>query len=278
MIREMGHVSTPTGARRLASRILGVTGGNPFYVIELLKTMFAQGLLSVDDETGEWTVSSAALSGPARTVPMSPTVRDVIADRVARLPTQLSEVLMTIAVTGAGCATEVLSQVHGMSRLDAASVADALVDRRLVTEESGRYRCVHPIIAQVVREGLTSSRRQEIHRILALVLHQLPEDGRTASREIARHADRGGEPGLAHTHAVLAAEQAIERYAFAEAMSWLDLAANNARTATEHDTVNRLTAHVLEAAGWTEAPRPATIGGPITRELVREDLDLPMSS
>ena len=57
MIHEMGHVSTPTGARRFANRIYGVTAGNPFYVIELLKTMFAQGLLAVDEETGEWTVS-----------------------------------------------------------------------------------------------------------------------------------------------------------------------------------------------------------------------------
>ena len=46
LVREMGHVSAPTGGRRFAARLFRITAGNPFYVIELLKTMFAQGLLA----------------------------------------------------------------------------------------------------------------------------------------------------------------------------------------------------------------------------------------
>jgi DNA-binding SARP family transcriptional activator len=278
MIREMGHVSTPTGARRFANRIFGVTAGNPFYVIELLKTMFAQGLFAVDEETGEWTASSGSLTEQGRELPVSQTVHDVIAERVERLPEQLCEVLITIAVAGAGCRTEVLSHVHAISRLNAAGAADALVDRRLVVEEGGVYRCAHPVIAHVVRDGLTTSRRREVHRILALALERAtpPSDIAEAAREISRHADRGGEPALAYRFALIAAQGAMERYAFAEAMSWLDLAATNGREAAEVDAVNRLTANVLEAAGWSEAPPLAKLGGPVTRELEREDFDLPV--
>jgi hypothetical protein len=277
MIREMGHVSTPTGARRFAGRIYGVTAGNPFYVIELLKTMFAQGLLAVDEESGEWTTSSTA-AAQGREFPVSQTVHDVIAERIERLPEQLNEVLITVAVAGAGCRTEVLSHVHGISRLHAAGVGDALVDRRLVVEEGGVYRCAHPVIAHVVRGGLTASRRREVHRTLAIALERVmqPDDARDVAREIARHADRGGEPTLAYRFAIVAVEGAVERYAFAEALSWLDLAATNARSVPEADAVNRLTADVLEAAGWSEAPPLAKLGGPITRELEREDFDLPI--
>jgi predicted ATPase len=277
MIREMGHVSTPTGARRFANRIFGVTAGNPFYVIELLKTMFAQGLLAVDEDTGEWTASSG-LTEQGRELPVSQTVHDVIAERVERLPEQLCEVLVTIAVAGAGCRTEVLSHVHSISRLHAAGVADSLVDRRLVVEEGGSYRCAHPVIAHVVRDGLTTSRRREVHRILALALERAapPAEIHEAAREIARHADRGGEPALAYRFALIAAQGAVERYAFAEAMSWLDLAATNGRGVGETDAVNRLTANVLEAAGWSEAPPLAKLGSAITRELEREDFDLPV--
>jgi DNA-binding SARP family transcriptional activator len=279
MIREMGHVSTPTGARRFANRIFGVTAGNPFYVIELLKTMFAQGLLAVDEETGEWTASSGTLQEHGRELPVSQTVHDVIAERVERLPEQLSEVLVTIATAGGGCRTEVLSHVHAISRLHAAGVADALVDRRLVVEEGGVYRCAHPVIAHVVRDGLTASRRREVHRILALALERAtpPGDLAEAAREIARHADRGGEPALAYRFALMAAQGAVERYAFGEAMSWLDLAATNGRGPAEADAVNQLTANVLEAAGWSEAPPLAKLGSAITRELEREDFDLPVS-
>ncbi len=276
MIREMGHVSTPTGARRFASRIFGVTGGNPFYVIELLKTMFAQGLLAVDEETGEWTAAPGAGSELGRQFPVSRTVHDVIAQRVDRLPEELSDVLITIAVAGLGCRTNVLSHVHGISRLHAAAVGDALVERRLVVEEGGVYRCAHPVIAHVVRDGLTPSRRSEVHRSLALSLESTmpPEDDREVAREIARHSDRGGEPVLAHRFALIASEGAVERYAFAEALSWLDLAASNARSETDTDAVNRRTADVLEVAGWREVPPLAKLGGPITRELEREDFDL----
>ncbi|HEY5940068.1 MAG TPA: AAA family ATPase, partial [Gemmatimonadales bacterium] len=279
MIREMGHLSTPTGARRFANRIFGVTAGNPFYAIELLKTMFAQGLLAVDEESGEWTALSRAMTA-GREFPVSQTVHDVIAERIDRLPEQLNDVLITVAVAGAGCRTEVLSHVHGISRLHAAAVGDALVDRRLVVEEGGVYRCAHPVIAHVVRDGLTAVRRREVHRTVALALERLVvgEDAWDTPREIARHADRGGEPALAYRFALVASEGATERYAFAEALSWLDLAASNARGSAEADAVNRLTADVLEAAGWSEIPPLTKLGGPITRELEREDFDLPVRS
>jgi predicted ATPase len=278
MIRQMGHVSTPTGARRFANRIFGVTAGNPFYVIELLKTMFAQGLLAVDQETGEWTAPPNALAEPGRELPVSKTVQDVIAERVERLPERLGELLITTAVAGFGCGTEVLSHVHGISRLHAATLADALVDRRLLVEEGGAYRSAHPVIAHVVRSGLTISRRREVHRSLALALERVtsaPNSPKLAG-EIARHADRGGERVLAYRFALLAGQGAMERYAFAEALSWLDLAATNATGLEEANAVNRLTANVLEAAGWSEAPPLAKLGGPLTRELERDDFDLPV--
>jgi predicted ATPase len=136
MIREMGHLSTPTGARRFANRMFGVTAGNPFYLVELLKTMFAQGLLAIDEETGEWTVAPGLALDEGQGFPISQTVHDVIAERVERLPVELRELLITMAVAGAGCRPEVLSHVHGISRLHAASVGDALADRRLVVEDS----------------------------------------------------------------------------------------------------------------------------------------------
>lgn len=274
MVREMGHVSTPTGGRRLAARLHRITGGNPFYVLELLKTMFAQGLLAMDAESGEWTVAPEEV-GRSREVPVSQTVQDVIAERVDRLPEELRQVLITIAVSGVGCRPDVLSHVHGISRLHAAALGDALVDRHLASEEGGAYRCRHPVIAHLVRDALTASRRQEVHRSLALALERVlaPEQASPEVGELARHADRGGERGLAYRYALLAAEGAVARYAFAEALSWLDLAASSVRDPASCEAVDRMTASVLEKAGWSEPPQ-VTAPLPATREIVTEDLDL----
>jgi len=273
LVREMGHVSVPHGGRRLAARLYRITAGNPFHLIELLKTMFAQGLLAMDEHSGEWTVvPSQVVAG--REVPVSQTVQDVIAERVDRLSAELRDVLITIAVSGGGCRPDALSHIHGISRLHAAALGDALVDRRLVAEEGGAYRCIHPVIAHLVRDGLTVSRRQEVHRAIAMALELVTQEEElaTVAGEIARHAERGGERERAYHYARLAADSAVARYAYAEALAWLDLAASSARGAEQAQAVDHLTADVMERAGWSEAPSRATT--PVTREIVSEDLDL----
>ena len=278
LIRELGHLSSPSGGRRFARRVYEITGGNPFYILELLKTMFAQGLLATDERDGEWAAPAGALES-GTVFPLSRTVQEVIAERVDRLPDELAEVLITLSVAGgAGCRPEVLSHVHGISRLHAAAVCDALVDRRLLVEDGGAYRTAHPVIGHVVRDGLTAPRRREVHRILALSLELAapPEQSSAIAGEIARHADRGGETGLAYRAALAASRAAQERIAFAEALSWLDLAAASASNAAERDEVNRRTAGLLETAGWSEVPPGTHRGIPATREIAGEDLDLPI--
>jgi DNA-binding SARP family transcriptional activator len=270
LVRQMGHVSTPTGAKRFAQRLFAITGGNPFYLVELLKTMFAQGLLAVDGESGEWTPTPGTLVG-RREVPISRDIHGVIAERVERLPDPLRDLLGTLAVSWAGCSSEVLSRIHGIPGLHAAALADALVERRMGVEVSGAYRCAHPVIAKVVRDRLTGPRRREIHRALALALEVL-DSGEAG--EIARHADRCDEKALAHRYGLIAAAAAKERFAYGEALAWLELAGRNASDAAETEEVKRATDLVL-AAGRGEAPSAAKLGGPITRGLEGEDFDLP---
>jgi DNA-binding SARP family transcriptional activator len=278
LVRELGHVSTPTGARRFARRIYRITGGNPFYIFELIKTMFAQGLLAADETSGEWTASPAALE-EGKEFPLSRTVHDVIAERVDRLPEELGEVLITVAVAGGqGCRPEVLSHMHGISRLHAAAVCDALAERRLLVEGGGAYRCLHPVIAHVVRDGLTPTRRLEVHRALAASLEAATpsHDMHRVAGEMARHAEQGGDRELAYRSALLASEAALQHFAFAEALSWLDLASTVATDRAESDEVDRRTATLMETAGWTQAPANRGRRPPVTREIVGEDLDLPV--
>ena len=87
-----------------------------------------------------------------------------------------------------------LLDAPGLVGADPEWLAD--VARLLLTEEDREYRCAHPVIADVVRENLTPARRQELHRAIALSLE--------------------------------ASEAAAARYAFEEALAWLDLAASAA--------------------------------------------------
>ena len=277
LVRELGRVDAPTGGQRLAARIHEVTAGNPFYVIELLKTLFAQNVLSVDPETKAWIVSPTAVGNGGFSY--APTVHEAIADRIECLPDELHAVLISVASAGRGCRAEVLSHLHGISRLHAAMLGDALVERHLMIEEDGVYRCAHPTIAAVVRARLTTSRRREVHRALALTLELLlPANARSdfGVAEIARHADQAGDQTLAYRYALLAADEAVKRCAFDEALSWLDLASGSARSPDDAGLVDRTTARVLEQAGWHEAPPVRARVSLATRRVEPADLDLPV--
>src|SRR2546425_691392 len=223
MIRQLGHLQAPGAGRRLARRLHEVSDGNPVHVIELLKALFAQGVLEADPATGEWRgpPPADAASPPPAVLPRA--VRVVVLERVGRLAYELRDLLATIAVAGRDTSSDLLSHVHGMSRLRVAALADALVDRRLLVEERGAYRCAHPVIADVVRESLTPARRRELHRAIALALVTIvaSADPREVAGDIARHAERGGEPAVAYRYTLLASEAAAARYAFEEALGWL---------------------------------------------------------
>src|SRR5207249_950560 len=60
LIRELARIESPSGGRRFAHRVHEVTDGNPFHVIEMLKTLFVQGVLMIDPATGAWVVAPAA--------------------------------------------------------------------------------------------------------------------------------------------------------------------------------------------------------------------------
>jgi predicted ATPase len=279
MVRELGRVDAPNGGRRLAARVHEVTGGNPFYAIELLKTLFAQELLTMDQQTRAWNVSAAAAGGTP-TPAYSQTVHDAIADRIECLPDELHAMLITIASSGRGCRTDVLSHVHGISRLRAAMDGDALAERHLVVEEDGTYRCAHPTIAAVVRARLTTSRRREVHRALAYALEMVLPTGAkvagTQAAEIASQADHAGDRPMAYRYALLASEGASARCAYDEALSWLDLACSSSGNAEEADDVGRRTARILELAGWHEAPAVRTRTTLTMRPVQQDDLDLPL--
>ncbi len=272
LVRGLGRVSTPTGARRLASRIHEVTTGYPFYVVELLKTLFAQGWLTVDPNTGEWIVRQHESTDTVLT--LAPSVHDAIAERIQCLPDELSAVLMSIAVSARGCRADVLSHVHGISRLRAAAAGDALVERHLAVEDDGVYRCAHPVIARVVSDALGTARRREVHRGLALALEVAASGAVSDPGEVARHAEQGGERAMTYRYAMLAAAECEARFAYAEALGWLDMASASSGSPADTDAVNVITARLLDAAGWPDPPRLQRQSAQ-TGRLAVSDFDLP---
>jgi predicted ATPase len=204
------------------------------------------------------------------------TIRDSVVRRIATLSPELREVLSTVAVTGQGAGPELLAQVHAVSRLRAVGMLDVLCKRELLVEDGGRFRCAHRVVQDVVRQDLTPARRLELHRELALALESQtpPEMIDDRAGRIAVHADQGGEPELAHRYALRASQAAATRYAFEEALGWLELAAATARVAEEREEVNHRSTQLLQTAGLDASRASPRRRGTSPWGISREDLDL----
>jgi DNA-binding CsgD family transcriptional regulator/tetratricopeptide (TPR) repeat protein len=148
-----------------AAELYRVTGGNPFYVSEIL----AAGWPSVP-----------------------PTVRDVVAARLARLTPAARRAVETAAVIGARVDLALLASV-----LDGSSADECLASGILVADASGvRFR--HELVRIAVEAGVPPYRQAELHAQLLAALEEL---GGADPALLAHHAEGAGD------------EKAVLRYA-----------------------------------------------------------------
>jgi DNA-binding CsgD family transcriptional regulator len=154
-----------------AEELHRVTGGNPFYVREVL----AAGL--------------GTMPGSAR---------DVVLARAARLPPHARETLDAAALIGGSVDDQLLSRVVADP-----AVAE-LVSCGLMIDHPGlRFR--HEIARQAIELAVSSARRAHLH---AQILQALGEVGCHDDARLAFHAEEAGERSAAHDHAVRAGRRA----------------------------------------------------------------------
>jgi class 3 adenylate cyclase/tetratricopeptide (TPR) repeat protein len=197
-----GHSAPATFARSIADR----TGGNPFFVEELLRDV------RVDDD---W---NAALVG----IELPQSVKDVLQRRLSRLDDACRRVLTTAAVAGREFTLELIEHVVG---IDASEVAESLehaIAAHIVDETAslGRYSFAHALIRETIYEQLSRTRRAQLHRMIGegieSVVGHSPD--RSAS-ELAYHFSAAGDPGKAYEYHALAAAGAQRVYAVEPALA-----------------------------------------------------------
>jgi tetratricopeptide (TPR) repeat protein len=193
----------------LAAELRAETGGNPFFIGELLRSLG-------DGDRLAHTLREA-------TVPQ--TIRQVVDDRVDGLGDRVARTLATAAVLGQEVRRDLVADALAMppveveENLEAALGAGLLVTRGA----AGAYAFAHALVARALRARIPPSRRTELH---AAAARWLQESGAPAG-EVAAHWLAAGEAPEADTvRSALraAADEALSRSAPEEAMRWLELA------------------------------------------------------
>ena len=184
------------------------TGGNPFYVVELVR------LLS--GPTGP-----VRLPSPETAVPGG--VRDVILRRMALLPEGATQLLGVAAVIGREFDLDVLARASQHDDERTLDLIEAAQRARLVQESPGavgRYLFVHALIRETLYDQLSAFRRSGQHLRVGDALAELRGTDAGTVEELAQHyllAAPAGAAAKAFDHAMLAAQLAVTRLAFEQA-------------------------------------------------------------
>jgi type II secretory pathway predicted ATPase ExeA len=194
-------------APALAARLHSVTGGNPFFLGELIRA-----------------VDAAELTGAARPTWRIPEeVRAVIRRRLDRLSPEASSLLQLAAVAGRELDLPVLERV---SRLGRGRLVDALgeaLEAGVLVEDIGdqRHAFAHDLVRETLYEDLSARRRLELHLRLGDVLEELARgDPDRRLSEIAHHlalAAPLGDLGKAADYVERAGDRAAALLAYEEA-------------------------------------------------------------
>jgi DNA-binding SARP family transcriptional activator len=154
----------------LGARLYAETEGNPFFLLEQVRVLFEEGWLELTDER-RWRVASERLAelglakGPLTSqLPLSPTVRGAVQQRVALLQEQDQQLLACAAIIGRHFTFETLRLAIGWEMDAALGSVERLLGASFIRTRAEGFDFQHDQIREAVLEGLSAIRRQNLHR------------------------------------------------------------------------------------------------------------------
>jgi adenylate cyclase len=205
-------LGTDPSVAGLPARIHARTGGNPFFIEEVVQSL-------VEISTLAGTKGAYRLVAPVDALEIPPTVQSVLAARLDRLAEREKRLLQTAAVIGKEFAGPILKCVvgaHGREPLADADLTTSLAALRraeFIYEQALypeiEYAFKHPLTQEVAYRSQLAPRRAELHAAVARAIEQVDAD-RLDERAalLAYHWEEAGEALVAATWYARAARRA----------------------------------------------------------------------
>jgi predicted ATPase/class 3 adenylate cyclase len=208
--------------------ILAKTAGNPFFMEEMIQTLVDQGVLRREPAGGMQLVAPVTSSTLAA-LQLPPTVQGVLAARIDRLPAEEKALLQTLAVLGKEFAWSLLTQVADQPDEELQRCLAHLQAEEFIYEQPAfpepEYTFKHALTQEVAYNAVLLERRRVLHERAAQAIEALfPERLPEHYNELAHHYSRSGNAAKAVDYLQRAGQQAVERSAYAEAISHLTTA------------------------------------------------------
>jgi adenylate cyclase len=222
-------LGTDASLTPLVLLIVERTGGNPFFVEEVVRDLVESGTLA-------GAPGAYRLSLPVTEIHVPRSVHATLAARIDRLPHEERRVLQTAAVIGRTFSSKILAAVNASEVDDALG---ALCARELLqATDPGGYRFWHPLTQEVAAGTLLADRRSTIHAAVARALIDAEPDRHAENAAlIATHWEAAGDAWEAAQWHAQAADYAYH-YDMAESMRRWRMTLSQLETIEQDDALH----------------------------------------
>jgi class 3 adenylate cyclase/tetratricopeptide (TPR) repeat protein len=206
------------------------TEGNPFFIEEMVQTLFEEGALARNGEI--------KLRRQLSEIPIPTTVQAILTSRIDRLPQNEKDLLQTLAVIGREFPLALVERLIAVADDELNRRLSDLQLREFIYEQpaagGNEYIFKHALTQEMAYKSILAERRTRIHEqtaqaIEALFATSLPDH----YPELARHYERSGNVPKAVGYLHLAAQQTMNRNAHQEAADQLAAALELLRSQTD---------------------------------------------
>ena len=219
LVRALG---LERASRQLIEKVHETTSGNPLFIESVVRQLIRSGLVHERSGALVTELTSAELAIPDE-------LADAITERIDELSDRSKSVLTVAAFLGDAFSLEDLAATSGESESDLVETLEDAMHAGILVGDSRLFQFAHSLFTRVLRAGLSTAARQQIHRTIARALAASSPEGDDLRRlEIAYHLTEAGpaiEPAELLQHARAAADQAWAMSAWADAARYYDAAA-----------------------------------------------------
>ena len=193
---------------QLDAFVAEVTGGNPFFVLQYARQLAGVPDLAHVDPTG---------------LPVPDGIRDVLRQRIQRLPEPVVRTLAAAAVLGRSIDPDLVAELADVPVEECLDQLDLAMASGLVDDQDAGYVFVHALARESLYVEISAARRMRLHDRAGRVVEEHHGAEADAVRAVAHHAHLAAPLGHAHadracTWLARAAAVAVSRHAHPEAL------------------------------------------------------------
>lgn len=223
LVLSMVHASD--AAIALAARLHGDSGGSPAFVTDMLRTLLDEGVLVTHGDRLKVEVAADRLA--SGDLPMPPSLRDALLERLSPLPTAALDLGRVLAIARRRLTLDTLvaaaplDEEGVMAALDVLAAAGIVEEQRQDAVQS--VELSHSRFRDVLLEELSPSSLRHRHQRMGEVLERVHRGRRGAVvEELTFHFEQAGVAPKAYAYLVHTARRHLNASLFEEALQFLD--------------------------------------------------------